>query len=459
MLPGTALLLAACDPAPPGPNDAFQIAYRAAGTNNLVSTAYTEATGWTTETVPIGLNMAPDTSPGVAIYRDQVHIVYRAAQGDLVDTWWTRNLGWQTRSVPVGPAAAGNVSATGYGDALHIVYRATSGALVNTRYTEALGWEPQVVQIGLPVAADSSPDVTVFGNELHIGYRASGGQVVNTWYTPDIGWQTNLVPLGDTAAGDVSVAGFGDSYHVVYRATAGHVVDTVYTQADGWRTGAVPVGLNIASDASPDVAAYGDELHVVYRAAQGDAVNTWWDPTEGWHSNSVPIGPTAAGDLSAVAYPYPPPPRPIVTQDCEAVANGPSIPEAESGAVTSVIGTIRVHNCLAPRLAGLLSAAANDGINLGGGGYRPIERQIELRRQNCGTSDYAIYEMRASSCSPPTARPGYSMHERGVAIDFTVGGSTIRSGSAAFNWLKAHAVSYGLYNLPSETWHWSVNGK
>jgi LAS superfamily LD-carboxypeptidase LdcB len=50
------------------------------------------------------------------------------------------------------------------------------------------------------------------------------------------------------------------------------------------------------------------------------------------------------------------------------------------------------------------------------------------------------------------------MHERGLAIDFTQNGQTISRGSSGFAWLSAHAASYGLYNLPSEPWHWSVNG-
>jgi D-alanyl-D-alanine carboxypeptidase len=51
------------------------------------------------------------------------------------------------------------------------------------------------------------------------------------------------------------------------------------------------------------------------------------------------------------------------------------------------------------------------------------------------------------------------MHERGLAIDFTSGGQTIQSRShPAFQWLSANASSYGLYNLPSEPWHWSTNG-
>jgi hypothetical protein len=34
----------------------------------------------------------------------------------------------------------------------------------------------------------------------------------------------------------------------------------------------------------------------------------------------------------------------------------------------------------------------------------------------------------------------------------------VSSGDACFNWLQTNAASYGLYNLPSEPWHWSTNG-
>jgi LAS superfamily LD-carboxypeptidase LdcB len=67
--------------------------------------------------------------------------------------------------------------------------------------------------------------------------------------------------------------------------------------------------------------------------------------------------------------------------------------------------------------------------------------------------------MPASQCDPPTARPGTSLHEQGLAIDFTCdGGSVVDYGDVCWNWLEANANSYGLYNLPSEPWHWSVDG-
>lgn len=129
-----------------------------------------------------------------------------------------------------------------------------------------------------------------------------------------------------------------------------------------------------------------------------------------------------------------------------------------SGSIVSVRG-IEVHESIAGNLASMLKAADADGISLSGWGYRSSQRQVELRRAHCGSSSYAIYSMPSSYCSPPTAPPGASMHERGLAIDFTVGCCTIKSrSSAAYQWLSANAASYGLYNLPSEPWHWSVNG-
>ncbi len=134
-------------------------------------------------------------------------------------------------------------------------------------------------------------------------------------------------------------------------------------------------------------------------------------------------------------------------------------PPAITGAGEIVnVGGIRVHRSIAGNLQRLLADAAAAGINFGGGGYRDPAGQIAVRRNNCGSSHYAIYEMPASQCRPPTARPGSSMHERGLAIDFTVGGRTLTRGSAGFNWLAANAARYGLYNLPVEPWHWSTNG-
>ena len=127
-------------------------------------------------------------------------------------------------------------------------------------------------------------------------------------------------------------------------------------------------------------------------------------------------------------------------------------------ALTTVNG-ITVASSIATRVRGLLNAASADGINLTGYGYRDFNAQIALRRQNCGTTQYAIWEMPPDACSPPTARPGYSYHERGLAIDFMANGRFINSRSnPGFVWLAANAGRFGFYNLPSEPWHWDTRG-
>ena len=127
-------------------------------------------------------------------------------------------------------------------------------------------------------------------------------------------------------------------------------------------------------------------------------------------------------------------------------------------ALTTVSG-ITVASSVADRVRGLMNAASADGISLSGYGYRDFNTQIALRRQNCGTTQYAIWEMPPDACSPPTARPGYSYHERGLAIDFMANGRFINSRSnPGFIWLAANAARFGFYNLPSEPWHWDTRG-
>ena len=119
---------------------------------------------------------------------------------------------------------------------------------------------------------------------------------------------------------------------------------------------------------------------------------------------------------------------------------------------------------LGPQLERLLNDARADGIVLGGHGYRSPEATARLRRVN-GCPD--VYDSPASACRVPTARPGTSEHEKGLAVDFTYQGSTICfprpgsqcSGNAGFDWLKANAHRYGLKNLKSEAWHWSTTGR
>ena len=120
----------------------------------------------------------------------------------------------------------------------------------------------------------------------------------------------------------------------------------------------------------------------------------------------------------------------------------------------------QVNTQIADDVDGLVAALEAEGFDMGGWGYRTHQRQIELRRAHCGTSQWAIWEQPSRTCRPPTARPGRSNHETGLAIDFTESGRLITSRrSAVFQALQRLAPQFGLRNLPSEPWHWSVDGR
>jgi hypothetical protein len=133
--------------------------------------------------------------------------------------------------------------------------------------------------------------------------------------------------------------------------------------------------------------------------------------------------------------------------------------EGDMVTVTGAGATLQINPCIQSIVQNILDQAEAGGYNLSGSAsFRSYDRQVELRRAHCGSSNYAIYEMSSSACSPPTARPGHSNHEIGTAIDFGCDGGVTSFGSTRCSpWLRNNN-GFGLINLPSEPWHWSNDG-
>ena len=61
--------------------------------------------------------------------------------------------------------------------------------------------------------------------------------------------------------------------------------------------------------------------------------------------------------------------------------------------------------------------------------------------------------------------PGKSLHEQGLAIDFTCNGNTLRDTDPCHAWLVHNAHRYGYkpysndYYGAVEPWHWSTTGR
>ncbi|MFP2905004.1 peptidoglycan-binding protein [Pyxidicoccus sp. 3LFB2] len=86
------------------------------------------------------------------------------------------------------------------------------------------------------------------------------------------------------------------------------------------------------------------------------------------------------------------------------------------------------------------AAARAQGIDLKvNSGFRTMaEQQALYRAYQNGTGNLA-------------AKPGYSNHQGGIAVDINVGGT----GTSTYRWLAANAKNYGFVRtVPSEPWHW-----
>lgn len=150
-------------------------------------------------------------------------------------------------------------------------------------------------------------------------------------------------------------------------------------------------------------------------------------------------------------------------RSCDAIVDTP----ATEDDLAPVGGTL-VHRCLATTTAALLRAADAHGVLLTPSGWRSLWAQLWLRQANCPLPppddpgyQRALWGMPQEACSPPTAIPRQSRHQSGVALDFSCGpqhDSLTRPDSPCLAWLDANAHRFGLYNLPSEPWHWSTDG-
>ncbi len=177
------------------------------------------------------------------------------------------------------------------------------------------------------------------------------------------------------------------------------------------------------------------------------ALYTGTEPTPG----TQPAGfPTCTAPIGLPGGPAPSGPWHVDTSALPCPDSLGSIQQAPGGLsikVCDVGGGILVNASIANNIVGMSNAMRAAGLTMAGGGWRSSAVQADLRRQHCPHPETDP----ASACSPPTAPVGSSEHEWGLAIDVDLA-------PGVYEWLNAHAAEYGMHNLPSEKWHWSVDG-
>ena len=124
----------------------------------------------------------------------------------------------------------------------------------------------------------------------------------------------------------------------------------------------------------------------------------------------------------------------------------------------------------------MMRKAKAEGIDLTiGSSFRTMEGQTKTAQ---GNGCFATGSYVRANCKVATARPGYSNHQSGTAIDFGCNKKTIcypnssewcsKNGSTylregvntfpCFKFMVENANNFGYYNFPKEAWHWSATG-
>ncbi len=115
---------------------------------------------------------------------------------------------------------------------------------------------------------------------------------------------------------------------------------------------------------------------------------------------------------------------------------------------------LKVNSEIADNITKLIAAAKQAGLTLSSDStFRTMEEQQYL---------WDCYQTKQCNNGSQAAKPGYSNHQMGYALDFVcdnaAGSDASFAGTGCFAWLQRYANQYGLKNLASEAWHWSKDG-
>jgi len=108
--------------------------------------------------------------------------------------------------------------------------------------------------------------------------------------------------------------------------------------------------------------------------------------------------------------------------------------------VSPIAGGKEMRSDAAAAFNRMHAAAKAAGINLHvNSAFRTMEEQR------------ALYQKYLNGTGNLAAKPGYSNHQGGIAVDINVGGT----GTSTYKWLANNASRFGFVRtVPSEPWHW-----
>ncbi|MCI1965982.1 MAG: M15 family metallopeptidase [Oscillospiraceae bacterium] len=198
-----------------------------------------------------------------------------------------------------------------------------------------------------------------------------------------------------------------------------------------------------------------------YRDGREKAANAGAASSAVSSGRSSPQSSAGASSAAAIA---------VTDQNLILVNYSHKLPDGYLPDLVSVYG-VQLNRRAAAAYQKMNSAAASDGISLWiSSAYRSVERQEELFRQEIAdySKSYSSQGEAQAYAEQSVARPGYSEHATGLAMDLN-GVRNDFDEMPAFQWLSEHAQDYGfilrypkdkqnITKIKYEPWHYRYVG-
>jgi hypothetical protein len=240
----------------------------------------------------VGLTNGPSAAgdPFVVAYGQQLHYVYRDANGNIQDAWYDGASAWHLDQInsaghAFAPQAAGDpfvlvLRNPGSGlTELHYIYRDAKGDMFDAYYNGGGTWGTDWVAC-CSAKAPSGPVATFYAGELHVVYSDLNGGIHDAWHRlGDPQWTVSELNLGGLTNGPAAAVPSA----TVTCPDCGGTLDSLQ-------------GLSAVVD--PEYRTYSvngtctdflgnTTMHVGYRDVTGAIQHIWYDGASSWHQEEV----------------------------------------------------------------------------------------------------------------------------------------------------------------------------
>jgi hypothetical protein len=310
----------------------------------------------------VGLTNGPPAAgdPFVVVYGQQLHYVYRDANGNIQDAWYDGAGAWHLDQInspsSVGrtftPGAAGDpfvyvvVNPVSNLTELHFAFRDSKGNIFDAFYDGGGYWGQEWVGC-CSIRAASGPVVSLYGGHLHYTYGGYNGAISDVFVPSGNGlfgngnWTVQQLNLGGMTN---APSAFVQSPKVSCTSCGTETLDSL----QGLSSVVDPAYSTFSVNGTCTDFIGNTTLHVAYRDVIGAIQHIWYDGAGSWHSEEV----------------YPQPPAPCIWP---LKLNGPSNPLAfQTG--TAVSGVTFSATGGTPPYSFSASGLPTDGLSLSSSG-------------------------------------------------------------------------------------------